>query len=173
MLVSSSVRGRTSALRDWPSSRCDRPERREIGRRILIRSQDLAPVIASPAQHGHVELRSVDEFDMPFLAKMAVLASFPPGQALPRPEEAPPVRRWVDGWGQYGDIGVVARVRDERAGAAWARIFREPLIRDEEGEPMAEVAIAVDEPFRNRGIGTSLLSALARATTKPVSDVCR
>ena len=78
----------------------------------------------------------------------------------------PHVRRFLDGWGCAGDVGVVA-VDEQRGplGAAWARVLHEPLLRDDQGEPVAELAIAVEEHARGGGVGGALLHALAEAAT--------
>ncbi len=41
----------------------------------------------------------------------------------------------------------------------------EPLLRDAQGAPVAELAIAVEEHARNGGVGHALLDALAEAAT--------
>jgi GNAT superfamily N-acetyltransferase len=76
----------------------------------------------------------------------------------------PHVRRFVDDWGRPGDVGVIA-VDDTLVpvGAAWARILDEPLVRDDAGAPVAELAIAVEDRARGQGIGGALLQALADA----------
>ncbi len=109
-----------------------------------------------------MRIRSVTEADMPFLESMMLLAGFPPDR--PRPTDArsmPHVRRFVEGWGRRGDVGVIALDQTERAvGAAWARELDEPLLVDRAGAPVAEVAVAVEADARGMGTGTALLRAL-------------
>ena len=60
-----------------------------------------------------------------------LLAAFPPDRELP-PEapEMPHVRRFLDGWGRPGDVGVLALDDEQRElGAAWARVIDERLLR--------------------------------------------
>jgi len=73
---------------------------------------------------------------------------------------------YLDGWGRSGDIAVVAETA-ERAlvGAAWFRLYFEHAhgwgFVDEQ---TPELAIAVVEAFRRRGVGRALLENLiARA----------
>jgi ribosomal protein S18 acetylase RimI-like enzyme len=83
----------------------------------------------------------------------------PPDDIVDRPE----IACYVDGWGRYGDDGVVAI--DESTGvdigAAWLRLWPGP----ETGygfvdRATPELAIAVRPEHRGRGIGTCLLDAL-------------
>ena len=76
--------------------------------------------------------------------------------------DAPPLRRFVDGWGRRGDLGFVAEAdAPTLLGAAWVRLFT----RDEPGygfvdEATPVLAIAVAPGARGRGIGTGLLHRL-------------
>jgi hypothetical protein len=73
-----------------------------------------------------------------------VFAGFPPDRPLPTDALSMlHVRRFLDGWEPAGDVGVVAVSETGRSlGAAWVRRLDEPLLRDEAGTPVAEVAIA-------------------------------
>jgi ribosomal-protein-alanine N-acetyltransferase len=110
-----------------------------------------------------VLVRDLRAEDGPFMRRMMLLAGFPPDRPLPQDAVAMPhVRKFLDGWGRAGDVGVLA-VDDggRRLGAAWARVFEAPLITGEDGDPAAEVAIAVEADARRMGVGTALLDALA------------
>ncbi len=103
--------------------------------------------------------------DTAFLERMMLLAAFPPERELPpAAPEMPHVRRFLDGWGRPGDVGVAA-LDDERSevGAAWARVLGEPLLHDDAGAAVPELAIAVEAHARSEGIGGALLDALATA----------
>jgi GNAT superfamily N-acetyltransferase len=82
----------------------------------------------------------------------------PPEITLERPEAA----RYHRGWGRPGDFGVLATVHDEVVGVAYCRLFTE----DDHGYGFVdvrtpEVALAVREGHRGRGLGGSLLERLA------------
>jgi len=78
------------------------------------------------------------------------------GEALSRPELA----HYVDGWPRAGDRGVIAEDGGP-VGAAWLRFL--PASDPGFGFVAAaipELSLAVEVPWRRRGVGTSLLSAL-------------
>jgi GNAT superfamily N-acetyltransferase len=74
----------------------------------------------------------------------------------------PQLRRYVDGWGRTGDVGIVAEDDAGSAlGAAWFRRFT----TEEPGfaflaEEIPEVSVAVRRPWRGHGLGTRLLAEL-------------
>jgi GNAT superfamily N-acetyltransferase len=111
-----------------------------------------------------VRIRPVTAADEPFLERMMLFAGFPPDRPPPPDARAQPHVRWfVEGWGRAGDVGVIAESDAGRPlGAAWARRIERPLLRDEAGAPIAELAIAVEEDARDAGTGTALLGALER-----------
>ena len=88
-----------------------------------------------------------------------------------RPDVEVPPREWVldhpevviyhRDWGRPGDAALVAEERGQPIGAVWYRLFTE----DEHGdgfvdERTPELAIAVAEGNRGRGVGALLLEAL-------------
>jgi ribosomal protein S18 acetylase RimI-like enzyme len=104
--------------------------------------------------------------DLAFLAEMLVEAAYPPW-AIPRPTSEgaladPRAGRYLRDWGRAGDTGVIAEDDEGRpVGAAWYRRFP----ADEPGHgfvatDIPELAIAVVDEHRARGIGSSLLRAL-------------
>jgi len=88
-----------------------------------------------------------------------------PGAEPPPPAivERPAIAIYVDGWGRYGDDGVIAidTASGADVGAAWLRLWPGP----ETGygyvdRATPELAIAVRPDHRGRGIGSCLLDAL-------------
>ena len=73
------------------------------------------------------------------------------------------VAQWLDGWMRPGDLGIIATTTDGAPlGAAWCRRFDASNYGFvDDATPI--LAIAVDEPHRNRGLGSALLTALATA----------
>jgi ribosomal protein S18 acetylase RimI-like enzyme len=96
---------------------------------------------------------------------MAVAACHDPRALLPRgAEHSPGVRRLVEDWGRPGDVGVIACTSEgERQGAAWCRLFARPLAYANDGSPLPELAIAVEETWRRKGVGGALLDELVRS----------
>jgi ribosomal protein S18 acetylase RimI-like enzyme len=76
----------------------------------------------------------------------------------------PKLRRYVEGWGRSGDLGLIAASNGEDVGAAWVR----PLAEDSRSEPTfidaetPELAIAVLPDRQGQGIGALLLEELIR-----------
>ena len=109
-----------------------------------------------------MEIRPVSEDDAPFLVEMTLLAAFPPGPLPEGASEMPRSARWTREWGRTGDAGVVAQLDGERVGAAWCRLFDEPIVNDGTGNSIPDVAIAVSAEHRSVGVGGALLRALER-----------
>jgi ribosomal protein S18 acetylase RimI-like enzyme len=114
------------------------------------------------SEDGETALREATPADVPFLWRMlaqtADLVSVPP---VAQVQQDPGLSPYLAGWGRDGDAGIVANVRGELIGAAWHRLF--PADRPGYGfvaEDIPEISIAVDENWRGRGVGRSLLAAL-------------
>ncbi|MCB9135034.1 MAG: GNAT family N-acetyltransferase [Anaerolineales bacterium] len=73
----------------------------------------------------------------------------------------PEIRRYVEGWGQEDDKGVLALVEGKPAGAVWLRL----LTGKEQGygyvdDRTPELSIAIFPDYRGLGIGTKLIARL-------------
>lgn len=95
---------------------------------------------------------------------MLAEAIFDPEPHWPRSIiDLPELSKYIQGWGQPGDISLVAVEKEELVGAIWCRQLRsmDPgygYISD----TIPELGMAVKSKFRNLGVGTKLLNALIR-----------
>jgi GNAT superfamily N-acetyltransferase len=119
-----------------------------------------------------VEIRPLTADDLPFLRRMLDAAAFwrpMPTSPLPRLRQLvlrPILRMLVRNylglyhrdWGRPGDVGVIGEIDGRPVGAAWYRLFTEASHGDgyiDERTP--ELAIAVENGYRGRGVGRALL----------------
>ncbi|MDQ3117444.1 MAG: GNAT family N-acetyltransferase [Verrucomicrobiota bacterium] len=109
------------------------------------------------------ELRPLTAQDEPLLWEMLYQALSPPGVEAPAREiiRRPEYARFVEGWGRPTDCGYVAHDKNEGTllGAVWLRT----PVEIQAGDAPPELAFAVKEGHRQRGIGASLLTQLVRA----------
>jgi GNAT superfamily N-acetyltransferase len=123
------------------------------------------------------EIRDLREDEVPFLEEMLYAAlAWRADVELPPPEWVlahPHVVVFHEGWGREGDVGLVAEVDGTPVGLAWYRFFTEA----EHGEGFVdeatpEVAVAVVDGRRGRGIGRALMEAIhARAREQGVTQL--
>jgi uncharacterized protein (TIGR02246 family) len=113
-----------------------------------------------------VQTRPAAPTDAPLLREYLRLAIHVPPGGDPPPAsivDHPDLAVYVDGWGRYGDDGVIAvdETTGGDLGAAWLRLWPGP----ETGygyvdRATPELSMAVRPRHRGRGIGTCLLDAL-------------
>ncbi len=110
-------------------------------------------------------IRELEPDDVAFLREMVYAAlDWRPDVELPPREFVlahPQVVVFHEGWGREGDDGLVAEEDGQRIGAVWWRLFTEAA--HGEGyvdEETPELAIAVVDGFRGRGIGRTLMEAM-------------
>jgi GNAT superfamily N-acetyltransferase len=113
------------------------------------------------------EIRDLRKDEIGFLHEMLYAAlDWRPDLELPPVELVlahPQVVVFHEGWGRPGDTALVAELAREKLGLVWYRLFTEAS--HGEGfvdEQTPELAIAVVETFRGRGIGAELMSAAHR-----------
>ena len=109
--------------------------------------------------------------DLPFLERMLRQAANWSGREEANLDEImsmPEISVVLADWGRPGDTAVVAESDDgQPVGAAWYRFYtKEGHSYGFVDEETPEVAIAVEKAYRNRGIGTSLLSSLIGEAAK-------
>jgi ribosomal protein S18 acetylase RimI-like enzyme len=107
-----------------------------------------------------VQIRLATSEDEAFLRELLAVAA--DWRGTPGPLD-PSLAHYVEGFGQDGDVGVVA----DDHGAAWARLFSAHapgfgFVADD----VPELSIAVRPEHRGRGLGTALLQALANALSR-------
>jgi GNAT superfamily N-acetyltransferase len=104
------------------------------------------------------ELRLAEPDDRPFVIEMARAACTLEGRPFP-PADDPEVIALVP---KSQDAAIVASETNGRLlGAAWWFTHEPPLTRDANGEPLPELAMAVIEEERGKGVGGALIEALA------------
>ena len=112
-----------------------------------------------------MRIRELTPDELDFLGEMLYTAlDWRPDAELPPRQvvlEHPEVAIYHRGWGRPGDTALVAEKNGEPVGAVWYRFFTaaehgDGYVDDE----TPELAIAVSDEWRGRGIGGTLLEAL-------------
>jgi len=110
-------------------------------------------------------IRGLTADDGAFLLEMLGAALFwrPDRHRIPRwlALRLPQVTMYERGWGRPGDTGFVAERNGRPVGAVWYRLFSERTHGDGYVDPQTpELAIAVVEGERGRGVGRRLLETI-------------
>lgn len=104
-------------------------------------------------------IRQAAAADAPFIVEMARLACTIEDRPLPA-HDADDVIAMLPGPDDCAVLAVDNNGR--RVGAAWWCFRQPPLVEDEDGEPVPEMAMAVLADARGQGIGSALIEALAQ-----------
>jgi ribosomal protein S18 acetylase RimI-like enzyme len=123
----------------------------------------MAPV--GTGRDAVIRIRELGEGDLAFLGEMlyAALDWRADGELPPRESilAHPQVTIYHEYWGRPGDTGLVAEEAGRSIGAVWYRFFTESEHGDGYvDEQTPELAAAVADGFRGRGLGRRLLEAM-------------
>jgi GNAT superfamily N-acetyltransferase len=112
-----------------------------------------------------MEIRDLRADELEFLREMLYAAlDWRPDVELP-PREVVLAHEQVviyhEGWGRDGDVALVAEEQGRPIGAAWYRLFTEAVHGEGYVDELTpELAIAVVDGYRGRGVGRALLNAI-------------
>ncbi|GAB3923489.1 hypothetical protein GCM10029976_013760 [Kribbella albertanoniae] len=107
-------------------------------------------------------LRPATADDLDFLAAMLLEACNWTGEnwfTLEKARADDKVWRYLDGWPQADDFGVIAEIDGTPAGATWARLV--PGGYGYVADDVPELTLGVAPAYRRRGIARALLTTLA------------
>ncbi|KAA3639921.1 MAG: GNAT family N-acetyltransferase [Bacteroidetes bacterium] len=112
-----------------------------------------------------IKYRPIKEEEYPFLEEMLYEALFVPKGQPKFPKsiiQHPNIIKYVKAWNQQkGDLAIVAVNEQNLVGVIWGRKFQV----DKKGygfvdENTPEISIAIKDEYRNKGIGTGLLTQI-------------
>ena len=115
-----------------------------------------------------IKIRKIRNDELDFLADMLHMAIFIPKGHDPWPKDIvkdKSLDKYIDHWGKDKyDIALVAESDQQLVGAIWGRLFPE----ENQGfgfvdTTTPELSMAIRPEFRNKGIGTELIRAIAAA----------
>ena len=110
-------------------------------------------------------IREIKHNEIDFLSEMLYLALFVPKGKPPFPKsilDNPDISKYIDHWETLpNDLALVAVINNELVGAIWGRTFS----KSNAGfgfinENTPEICMSVNEKFRNRGIGSKLITEI-------------
>ena len=110
-----------------------------------------------------MHVRNLFKDESAFLKEMTYQSVFVPEGEPPAPKDIvdqPQLLIYYEEWGRIGDHCLVAEYKGNKIGAVWCRLYNE----NNKGfgfvsEHIPELSIAVCRHYRNKGIGTMLLTA--------------
>lgn len=113
-------------------------------------------------------LRSISDDDIPALWEMLTYAATMSGDVagdVAAAQADPFLRKYVEGWGRVGDVGVAAvDPNGAVVGAAWVRLLHHSYYaRDYAAENIPELAIGLRPALRGQGEGSRLMAGLIDA----------
>lgn len=116
-------------------------------------------------------IRSLTTADQPMLWNMLMYAAHETSTDAVKTNAE--LAQYVQDWGRFGDLGVVAEKKQQALGAAWLRLWSEGdcgygYIDDE----TPELAIAVAPDYRGQGVGTELLEQVLVSASSKFSAIC-
>ncbi len=122
-----------------------------------------------------ISFRPLIESDQKIIWDWLHIALWDPPPAGLRPREVldhPGVRIYAEHWGRPGDLGVVAVVDGNDAGACWLRVLPPGVGLASIDEKTPQLGIALQPEYQHRGIGSRLMpETLSRAWRTGVEQV--
>ena len=123
--------------------------------------------------HSDFRIRGADEFDLPFLAQVFVIAAdWNPATAHGEDHwmSHPLLEKYLGSWREGSDFGFVVEAAAEPIGAVWMRFFEQA---DESygfvDAETPEITLGVRDGFRGEGVGRALLQAAQDAAPARLS----
>lgn len=113
-----------------------------------------------------LRFRALVSADQDALWNWLHLALWDPPPAGPRPREVlahAGVRIYAEDWGRPGDVGVVAQVDDQDAGACWMRLITGNVGLAYVDDQTPQLGIALAPAYQRQGHGRALMNAALAA----------
>lgn len=139
----------------------------QVGSKRRLSVSDIAEMPV-PQRIQHLSISPLTKAEAGFLLEMMYHAIYVPEGAEPLPRsimKKPEIIRYVENWGRKDDTGFIAidEVKQCEVGAVWVRL----LTGENRGygyvnDATPELSIAVIPEYRDRGVGTKLLTRLLK-----------
>ena len=109
-----------------------------------------------------IQFKNIDKNDYLFLREMLYDALYLLDNEKTFPKifiDLPELSKYIENWGEYGDIGLIAQHDNVLIGAVWGRLFKEK----NQGfgfvdNNIPEILMAITGKYRNQGLGAKLLT---------------